>query len=100
MRQEVAFVYERFSELRCKEVINLPDGCRLGYVSDLVLDTGSGAVLALVVPSCERLLGLLPGSGEFVIPWTCIRRIGGDLILVDACLDECRRRREKNKPKP
>ena len=29
---------ERFSELRCKEVINLPDGCRLGYTADLELD--------------------------------------------------------------
>jgi len=100
MRQEVVCVYERFSQLRCKEVINLPDGCRLGYVTDLVVETGTGAVTALIVPSCERLLGLLPGSSEFVIPWTCIRRIGGDLILVDACLEECRRRKEKNRPKP
>ena len=91
---------ERFSDLRCREVINLPDGCRLGYVSDLELETESGKVLALVVPSCERLLGLLPGSGEYVIPWSCIRKIGGDLILVDICLEECRRRREKHRAKP
>lgn len=86
---------ERFSCLRCKEVINLPDGCRLGYVSDLELDPESGRILALVVPTCERLLGLLPGSGEYVIPWPCIRRIGGDLILVDIALNECRQRRER-----
>ena len=90
----------QFSELRCREVINLPDGCRLGYVSDLVLDAESGRILALVIPACDRLLGLLSGGGEYVIPWGCIRKIGGDLILVDACLEECRRRREKFRQKP
>ena len=32
---------ERFSELRNKEVINLPDGCRLGYTGDLAVDGGA-----------------------------------------------------------
>lgn len=90
---------ECFSDLRCKEVINLPDGCRLGYVSDLELETESGRILALVVPVEGKLLGLLPGNGEYVIPWHCIRRIGADLILVDVSLQECRRGREKNRAK-
>ena len=90
---------ERFSELRCKEVINLPDGCRLGYVGDLVLDPDSGRVLALVVPTCDRLLGLLPGSGEYVIPWPCIRKIGADLILVDVSAAEVRSKRGKARGK-
>ena len=51
---------ERFSELRNKEVINLPDGCRLGYTGDLMLDPDSGQILALVVPACDKLLGMLP----------------------------------------
>ena len=29
---------ERFSWLRCKEVINVSDGSRLGFVSDLELE--------------------------------------------------------------
>ena len=91
---------ERFSELRCKEVINLPDGCRLGYTADLELDPESGRILALAVQSCERLLGLLPGSGEYVIPWHCIRRIGADLILVEVCAADVRRKREKRGIKP
>ncbi len=88
---------ERFSSLRCKEVINLPDGRRLGYVSDLELDLESGRILALIVPACDRCLGLLPGQGEFVIPWPCIRRIGSDLILVEVCLEEARCKREKRR---
>ena len=87
----------RFSALACKEVINLCNGARLGYVSDLDLDEDTGRVANLVVPCPGRLFGLFAGSGEYVIPWSCIRRIGGDLILVDADPDECRHSREKQK---
>lgn len=85
----------RYSELRCKEVINLQDGARLGYVADLELDPENGRILCLVVPVPGRFFGLLRSGGEYVIPWTCIRRIGGDLILVEAVLGECRRPKEK-----
>lgn len=33
---------ERFCELKQKEVINVCDGCRLGYVTDLELDVCTG----------------------------------------------------------
>ena len=82
---------ERFSSLRCKEVINVSDGSRLGYVSDLELDLESGRVLALVVPCPGRFFGLLGSKEEYVIPWSCIRRIGGDIILVDVKMEECRK---------
>ena len=85
----------RFLELRGKEVINVTDGARLGFVSDLELELESGRVLCLIVPCPGRFFGLFGCSGDYVIPWPCIRRIGEDLILVDACLDECRRHSEK-----
>jgi len=88
---------ERYSQLRCKEVINVTDGCRLGYVDDLELETESGRVLSIVVPAPGKLFGLLPGNREYVIPWGCIRRIGGDIILVDAELDKCGRQKQKKR---
>lgn len=84
---------ERFSELRCKEVINITDGCRLGYTSDLELE--DGRVRALIVPGPCRFLGLFAPTVEYVIPWCCIRRIGGDIILVDVNLEEVCRHKEK-----
>ena len=33
---------ERLSELRCKEVINIRDGSRYGYVGDMELEMDSG----------------------------------------------------------
>ena len=86
---------ERFCQLRCREVINVCDGCRLGYVSDLEIELESGRVLCLIVPCPGHFFGLLPSREVYVIPWPCIRRIGCDLILVDVCLDEIRRPREK-----
>lgn len=85
----------RFQALRCKEVINLCDGARLGYVTDLELEADSGRVFSLVVPGPGKFFGLFGCSGEYVIPWPCIRRIGEDLILVDVELSECRRPKEK-----
>lgn len=90
---------ERFSALRCKEVINVSDGCRLGYVSDLELELETGRVLALVVPCPGRFFGLFGSREEYVIPWPCIRRIGDDIVLVDVNLQEVCRPRKKYKLK-
>ena len=87
----------RFSELRCKEVINVQDGCRLGYVTDLGLDCETGCVRSLIVPVPGRFFGLFGCAGLYVIPWTCIRRIGCDLILVDVCLKEIRQPKERSR---
>lgn len=86
---------ERFSALRCREVINVCDGSRLGYVSDLEVDLETGRVLALIVPGPGRFFGLFGCREEYVLPWRCICKLGDDIILVDAVLDECRRTREK-----
>ncbi len=71
------------TELRVKEVINLVDGRRLGWIDDLELDLESGRVTAVVVPGPARLFGLLGREPETVIPWQRIRKIGADVILVD-----------------
>ena len=79
----------RFTKLKCKEVINVCDGCRLGYVSDVEVDCSCGQILSIIVPGPCKYFGL--GRHEdFVIPWQCIRQIGDDIILVDGNLDKFR----------
>ena len=85
----------RMSELRCKEVINVCDGCRLGFVQDLELDLETGRVTALLVPGPCRFFGLFGRETDFCIPWKCIKRIGGDIILVDIVLEHARMPRPK-----
>ena len=86
---------ERYSTFRCKEVINISDGCRLGYVSDLEIDTDCGKVLTLIIPGPCRLFGLLGREEDYAVPWQCIRRIGSDIILVDILLGNVKRPRAK-----
>lgn len=85
----------RLSELRCKEVINLCDGCRIGYVTDAEIDTGNGRVVSLILPGPCRFFGLFGRDSDYVIPWECIRRIGEDIILVEVELTQVRKGRKK-----
>ena len=50
-------------ELRRKEVINIRDGCRLGFVGDVEVRVPEGQVSALIVFGPCRFFGLF-GRGE------------------------------------
>lgn len=87
----------RIAELRCREVVNIADGQRLGFVEDVLLDTATGRVLALLVPGPCRFLGLFLPGDDYLIRWDCVRRFGDDLILVDirgGC-ERCKRPRRR-----
>lgn len=87
----------RMSELKCREVINICDGNRIGFVADLELDCTGGNVVALIVPGRARFFGLIGREDDFVIPWPAIRRLGKDIILVEVELGKirvpCRKRK-------
>ncbi|MBE7031852.1 MAG: YlmC/YmxH family sporulation protein [Ruminococcaceae bacterium] len=71
------------NELKTKEVINVSDGARLGFVSDALIDLESGRLTALVVPGAYRLMGFLGKEEDIVIRWEKIKKIGDDIIIVD-----------------
>ena len=73
----------RIRDLRCKEVINICDGCRLGFVGDVEVRVPEGQVVAIVVFGPCPFLGLFGRREEYYIPWECIQRVGDDIILVD-----------------
>ncbi len=85
----------RLTELHCKEVICIADGRRLGFISDVQIEIPSGNVTAIIVPGPSKLLGVLGGRDDFIIPWHCIKRIGPDIVLVDTKPDDCRFPRAK-----
>ena len=68
---------------RYKEIINVSDGSRYGWVGDVEVDLESGQVRALVVPGRLRLFGLLGREEDRVFPWEAVRRFGADTILVE-----------------
>lgn len=79
--------FETFGDLRQKEVINVCDGFRFGFVCDLELDLKCGTIIKLIIPACGRCFGLFGGGQQYRIPWDCIKRIGDDIILVE--VDTC-----------
>ena len=85
----------RVTDMRCKEVINVKDGQRLGFISDVEVEIPEGLVCALVVPGPCRFFGLFGRKDDFVIPWRCIRRVGEDIVLVEMEPDKCRVPRPK-----
>ena len=85
----------RFSEFRYKEVINIRSGTRLGYVSDAEIQYPEGMIRALIIPGRPRYLGLFGREDDYILPWECISRIGGDIILVESDKGIRRGRREK-----
>ena len=72
----------RASEFKFKEVINITDGERLGFVFDMEINSSTGEISSIVVPGKDkvRLFGKCEG---IVIPWSCIKKFGEDTILVD-----------------
>ena len=90
----------KISQLQCKEVICVTSGQRLGFIGDVEVEVPEGKVCALIVPGPGGLLGLGPSRHDYCIPWSCIRRIGPDIVLVDVNPEECRIGRPKPKLKP
>lgn len=87
-----------FSELRYKEVIDIHSGFRLGYVCDGELDENEGRLISLITPGRGKFFGLLGREDDYILPWSCIVRIGSDIILVDLKEDCQRRKRQKHRP--
>lgn len=73
----------RICELKQKEVINVRDCRRLGYVGDVDFDICTGCMLALIVPGPGCFCGFLGREKEYIIPFCDICQIGDDIILVE-----------------
>ncbi len=73
----------RMWELRQKEVINCCNCKRLGYVADIEFDICKGCIHAIIVPVPGKICGIFGSEREFVIPYSCIKQIGPDIILVE-----------------
>lgn len=81
-RNEVIAMVTRVNDLRNKEVINVKDGTKLGYVDDVDVNTCTAEVLSLVVYGRAKCFGLLGREEDIVIRWSEIEVIGEDTVLV------------------
>ncbi|MCH5323958.1 MAG: YlmC/YmxH family sporulation protein [Eubacterium sp.] len=72
----------RFSDLRCKEVISIKTGTRIGFVDDMEFDSCTAKICRIIVFGRSRFFGLLGREDDLVINWCDIEIIGEDTILV------------------
>ena len=69
-------------DFRRKEIVSLQNGVKIGYVDDLLFDTETAAIRAVIVYGRPKLFGLLGREEDWQIPWEKIETVGEDTILV------------------
>ncbi len=70
------------TDLRAKEVVNIDNGCRLGCVTDVEIDTCTGCLVSINVFCGKGICGVFGRGDEFTVCWKDIIVIGDDTILV------------------
>ena len=75
--------YEKGLDFKHKEVINIKNGKRLGYVQDVTADLKTGTITSIIVPGNTKFFNLFSTGNDIVIPWENITCIGDDIILVE-----------------
>ena len=70
-------------DFKHKEVVNIVDGKRLGFVQDVTADLNSGVITSIIVPGSNKILSMFSSNNDIVIQWQNIKCIGDDVILVE-----------------
>ena len=55
-------------DFKHKEVINITNGKRLGYVQDVCADLGTGTITHIIVPGSNKIINFFTQSNNIVIP--------------------------------
>lgn len=87
----------RIVDLKNKQVVCVKNGCVLGYVSDVELDTSSGRLISIIIYGRPKILGLLGREEDIIIPWEDISVIGNETVLVNTDPDFFTRFLKRNK---
>lgn len=82
--------------LRNKEIINIKNGARLGYIDDLEFDTETSEVKSFIVYGRPRFFGLFGKDDDIVITCGDIQIIGVDTVLIAVDETELAKRYAKN----
>jgi len=77
------------SDLMEKEIINICDGSRLGYIEDVILNIKEGNVCSFIISNKKQCFCFFEKKEEELkISLNNIVRIGDDIILVEIKLPQ------------
>ena len=68
---------EKGLDFKHKEVINISDAKRMGYVQDVTADLETGVITSIIVPGNNKMFNIFRGNNEIIIPWDKIKCISG-----------------------
>ncbi|MEK4970479.1 YlmC/YmxH family sporulation protein [Cytobacillus sp. FSL R7-0696] len=72
----------RISNFQMKDVINVADGKKLGFISDIDIDVETGKIDCIFISQQNKMLPFFNKLEDIVIEWGDILKIGEDVILV------------------
>lgn len=70
-------------DFKHKEVINIKNGQRLGFVQDVCADLNTGRITSIIVPGSSKPFSFMTQNNDIVITWDKVRCIGETVILVE-----------------
>ncbi len=70
-------------DFKHKEVINIKNAQKLGFVQDVTADLETGNITSIIVPGNSKFLSFFLSQDEISIPWSAIKCIGDEIILVE-----------------
>lgn len=73
----------KLSDLKDKDVINLHNGTRLGYIYDFEVNVEKGFLESIIIPGDNKMISFFSKTSDLIIPWNKIIKIGADAILVN-----------------
>lgn len=72
----------RLSDLQSKDIVNINDGKKIGNIIDIDINK-DGLSSGIIVEKSKFIISRFSSSGEVVVKWDQIERIGEDVILVN-----------------
>lgn len=73
----------RISDIMDKEVINVKNGKRMGYITDIDMDINEGKIISFTIVGDGGMNIFSRGSENQVVFWNDILKIGYDTIIVN-----------------
>lgn len=75
---------KRLKDLQNKEIVNIIDGSKIGFIDDLEIDISTGKIQNILIFQKNKSFGFLEHiSSEYIIEWDEIKMIGNQTILVE-----------------
>jgi YlmC/YmxH family sporulation protein len=71
------------TQLRQMEVIDISEGKRLGFISDIIFDDDIKGIEYVVIPPQSSVFSIFRKKDEIFVKWESIKVIGIDIILVN-----------------